>query len=134
MDGTMETVTGIGGVFIRAGSDHQALLAWYRNHLGIEPEEWGGKVFTWGPKEPLPGEGGSTTWAVFPADTEYFGEGEAPYMINYRVENLDRMLQQLRSAGVSVDDRVHESEFGRFGWAVDPDGNRFELWQPAPGL
>jgi predicted enzyme related to lactoylglutathione lyase len=55
-------------------------------------------------------------------------------MINYRVDDLDRMLEQLRAGGVQVDERVEETEFGRFGWAVDPDGNRFELWQPAPGL
>ena len=128
----MEKVSGIGGVFFRAGGDRDELLGWYRDHLGVDPGEWGGTVFTWARKDR--DEDGSTTWAIFPADTLYFGPSGSPYMINYRVENLDRMLEQLRAAGVLVDDRVEETEFGRFGWAVDPDGNRFELWQPAPGL
>jgi predicted enzyme related to lactoylglutathione lyase len=128
----MERVTGIGGVFFRAGDDRQGLLAWYRDHLGLDPAEWGGMVFDWHRADEA--QGGSTTWAIFPPDTDYFGDRGSTYMINYRVEDLDRMLDQLRAAGVQVDDRVEESEFGRFGWAVDPDGNRFELWQPAPGL
>ena len=128
----MERVTGIGGVFFKAGGDLGASLGWYRDHLGVDPEEWGGVVFTWAQKDR--DGNGSTTWSIFPADTSYFGEPGSAYMINYRVENLDRMLEQLRAAGVQVDDRVEESEYGRFGWAVDLDGNRFELWQPAPGL
>jgi predicted enzyme related to lactoylglutathione lyase len=69
-------------------------------------------------------------WATFPLDTKYFAPSESPLMINYRVTDLEAMLAQLRSAGVSVDDKVEESVFGRFGWATDPEGNRFELWQP----
>ena len=74
---------------------------------------------------------GTTTWCPFPQDTVYFEPSTAPFMINYRVSNLDRMLDQLRAAGARVDDQVHDSEFGRFGWASDPEGNRFELWEPA---
>jgi predicted enzyme related to lactoylglutathione lyase len=128
----MERVTGIGGVFFRA-RDPLALLEWYRKHLGVEPEPGGeAVVFPWerteGPDRP-----GSTTWAIFPADTAYFGDRRAQSMINYRVARLDAMLQQLRDAGVQVDERVEESKFGRFGWATDPEGNRFELWEPPPG-
>ena len=79
----------------------------------------------------LTSAGGETlTWAVFPGDTDYFGSGDQQAMVNYRVRDLDAMLAQLRAAGVPVDDSIHESEFGRFGWATDPEGNRFELWQP----
>jgi predicted enzyme related to lactoylglutathione lyase len=128
----MERVNGIGGVFFKAVGDREQLLGWYRDHLGLEAEQWGGVVFAWMRKDRA--EDGSTTWSIFPPDTAYFGDPESAYMINYRVDDLDRMLHQLRTAGAKVDDRVEETEFGRFGWAVDPDGNRFELWQPAPGL
>jgi predicted enzyme related to lactoylglutathione lyase len=121
----MERVTGIGGVFVRAGQSGD-LGQWYAEHLGIERTEWGFKPFEWTP-------GGSTTWAVFDHDTEYFGRPDQPFMVNFRVADLDAMLAQLRSAGVEVIDAPVESEFGRFGWAVDPEGSRFELWEPPPG-
>jgi catechol 2,3-dioxygenase-like lactoylglutathione lyase family enzyme len=69
---------------------------------------------------------------LFPGDTTYFDPGKATFMINYRVENLDALLAQLREEGVQVDDRVEDLEYGRFGWIVDPEGNRIELWEPAP--
>lgn len=123
----MARATGIGGVFFRS-SDPAALQAWYEEHLGIEPDTEGYVVFRWGPLS------GSTVWAPFPSDTEYFGSEDAAFMINYRVEDLDGLLAALRTAGVRVDDRRHEDENGRFGWAEDPEGNRFELWEPAPGM
>jgi predicted enzyme related to lactoylglutathione lyase len=73
-------------------------------------------------------------WSPFPGDTDYFGSAGQQGMVNYRISNLDAMLEQLRAAGVEVDDRVEEHEYGRFGWAVDPEGNRFELWQPPAGM
>jgi catechol 2,3-dioxygenase-like lactoylglutathione lyase family enzyme len=123
----MERVTGIGGVFIRS-AEPEALRAWYAEHLGFDVnKEWGGAVLT--------ASGGETlTWAVFPGDTDYFGERAQQAMVNYRVRDLDAMLAQLRAAGVPVDDKIEELEFGRFGWATDPDGNRIELWEPAAGL
>jgi predicted enzyme related to lactoylglutathione lyase len=127
----MERITGIGGVFFKA-RDPQALLEWYREHLGVQPEVGGeAVVFRWDETEG-PDRPGSTTWAIFPAETTYFGRAESRCMINYRVARLDPMLEQLRAAGVDVDERVEESEFGRFGWATDPEGNRFELWEPPP--
>lgn len=129
----MERVTGIGGVFIKA-KDPKRLLEWYRSHLGLDPApDFTGMVFPWS-EENNSGQAGTTTWALFPSDTTYFGRSESAFMVNYRVSDLDRMLEQLRGAGVEVDAHVEESEFGRFGWAVDPEGNRLELWQPAPGL
>jgi predicted enzyme related to lactoylglutathione lyase len=116
-----EAVTGIGGVFFRSG-DPDTLRAWYAQHLGIAMEEYG-STFT-------AAAGDQTVWAPFPAETEYFGRREQELMVNFRVRDLDAMLGQLRAAGVEVDERVEEHEYGRFGWATDPEGNRFELWQP----
>jgi predicted enzyme related to lactoylglutathione lyase len=75
---------------------------------------------------------GATVWSIFPATTEYFGPGEAPFMINYRVANLAAVLAELRAEGCAVDDRVEESAFGKFGWMQDREGNRVELWEPPP--
>jgi predicted enzyme related to lactoylglutathione lyase len=121
----MERVTGIGGVFQRAG-DAASLRAWYAEQLGVELTEWGTKPFEWTP-------GGSTAWAVFERDSDYFGRPQQAFMVNFRVTDLDAMLAQLRAGGVEVIDALEESQFGRFGWAVDPEGNRFELWEPPPG-
>ena len=114
-------VTGIGGVFLR-GRDHDALRAWYEANLGIPLSEWGGHVFAAVPET-------STVWSIFAGDTDYWPL-EQQVMVNFRVDDLDAMLEQLRAAGAEVDDKVEELEFGRFGWAFDPEGNRFELWQP----
>ena len=128
----MERVTGIGGVFLRA-KDPTSLMAWYREHLGVESSFEFGTVFAW--REPADADpGGGTTWALFPDDTTYFGPMTQASMVNYRVRDLDAMLEQLRGAGVDVDERVGVMEFGRFGWATDPEGNRFELWEPIAGM
>ncbi len=128
----MEQVQGIGGVFLRA-RDKQASLEWYQKNLGIPVESWGGTVFSWQTKETPPAPG-TTSWSLFDQDSDYLGPRDKACMVNYRVENLDRMLEQLRAAGVTVDDKIDESEFGRFGWAEDPDGNRIELWEPPDGM
>jgi predicted enzyme related to lactoylglutathione lyase len=122
----MPQVTGIGGIFFRS-NDPQALAAWYAEKLGIPVEpSFGGAIFRWQ-------EGGSTVWSAFAEDTDYFGRRTQGFMINYRVDDLDAMLAQLRDAGVAVDDKVQDDGYGRFGWATDPEGNRFELWEPPPG-
>jgi predicted enzyme related to lactoylglutathione lyase len=120
----MEAVDGIGGVFFKA-RDPRGLAAWYREHLGI-PVDADQTYATLASRA----AGEHTVWSTFPLDTEYFGSGSAPLMVNYRVRDLDAMLAQLRAAGAVVEDRVEEYEYGRFGWATDPEGNRFELWQP----
>ena len=120
----MEHVEGIGGVFLKA-RDPKALAAWYREHLGVSVEAGQTHaLFT----AAVAGE--MTVWSAFPADTPYFGPGPALCMVNYRVRDLDAMLAQLRAAGAQVEDRIDEYDYGRFGWAADPEGNRFELWQP----
>ena len=114
----MEKVVGIGGIFFKAG-DPKELLRWYREHLGIEADpSFGGTMFD------------LTTWSIMPSTTKYFSPSTKEFMLNYRVDDLDAMLAQLRAAGVTVDEKVDDSEFGKFGWAIDPEGNRFELWQP----
>jgi predicted enzyme related to lactoylglutathione lyase len=117
----VERVLGIGGVFFRA-RDPDALRSWYAEHLGIDLQTFGGSVF----------EGGQTVWSIFADDTDYFGASGQQSMVNYRVSDLDAMLAQLRKAGVPVEAKIEESELGRFGWATDPEGNRFELWEPPP--
>ncbi len=120
----MQRVRSIGGIFFKAKGDRQALLDWYKTHLGIDiAKEWGGTVF----KDERAVEEG-LTWSIFKSDTDYFGGNN--FMINYKVDDLHAMLQQLREAGVEVIDQLEESDYGKFGWAVDPEGNRFELWQP----
>ena len=127
----MKRVTGIGGIFFKS-KDPKALAAWYKTHLGIEVEEWGGAAFRWkGPGNP---EGGGTTvWSPFAADTSYFAPSTATFMINYRVEDLHAVLAALRAEGVQVEEKIDESEYGKFGWVVDPEGNKLELWQPPVG-
>ena len=124
----MTRVVGIGGIFFKA-RDTERLRAWYREHLGLAITDWGGVVFDPMMASPA-GRQGTTAWSIFPADTTYFEPGTSPFMINYRVEDLDTVLAALRSEGCEVDDRVETSEFGRFGWVVDPEGNRLELWEP----
>lgn len=119
----MERVTGIGGIFFRA-KDPKALTKWYAEHLGVE-QHWDTGSCFFAAKDPK----GQTIWSPHGADTGYFGTPQS-YMINYRVTDLDAMLGQLRAAGVPVDEKVDDSEYGKFGWATDPEGNRFELWQP----
>ena len=119
----MERVTGIGGVFLRS-RDPEALAAWYAQHLGL-PVSPGDATAE------LPWEGeGATLWAAFPHGTEYFGRSGADCMLNFRVRDLDAMLTQLRAAGVRVEPDLEESSYGRFGWTVDPEGRRVELWEP----
>ena len=127
----MKHVLGIGGVFFKA-QDPEKLAAWYREHLGLEVEEYGGVTFREGPNpnETLPARQAYTVWSPFPSDTDYFAPSAKPFMINFRVDDLAWLLTQLRAEGVEVDAKTDESEFGKFGWAMDPEGNRVELWEP----
>ncbi len=127
----MKRVTGIGGIFFKS-KDPKALGEWYRTHLGINVEDWGGAAFKWTSPENPSGIGG-TIWSPFKEDTEYFSPSNAPFMINYRVDDLHQVLAQLRSEGCNVDAKVDESEYGKFGWVIDPEGNKLELWQPPEG-
>jgi predicted enzyme related to lactoylglutathione lyase len=71
-----------------------------------------------------------TAWSIFPHTTKYFGASKAPFMVNYRVDNLDALLEELKKAGVEIDPHREDYDYGRFAWIMDPDGNRIELWEP----
>ncbi len=124
----MAKVTGIGGVFFKSQRAKE-LRHWYHDHLGIEIDDFGGHAFSWRDQKD-PNRVGRTVWSVFPAGTEYFDPSTASFMVNFRVDDLDGLLEHLRDAGVTVDAEVEEFEYGRFGWCYDPDGNKIELWQP----
>jgi catechol 2,3-dioxygenase-like lactoylglutathione lyase family enzyme len=124
----MKRVTGIGGIFFKS-DDPQKLYGWYEQHLGIKREPHGqGAEFSWRGKED-PAEEGTTVWSVFPRGTKYFNPSPSSFMINYRVDNLGALLEELKKEGVEID-RQEDSDFGRFAWIMDPDGNRVELWEP----
>ena len=125
----MQRVTGIGGIFIKSAQP-DVIRAWYQQHLGLDLQPWGGTAFRWQTAGRSELDGGATVWSVFEADSPYFAPSTAPFMVNYRVDDLHAMLAQLRAAGCTVDDKVDESEYGKFGWVMDSDGNRVELWQP----
>jgi catechol 2,3-dioxygenase-like lactoylglutathione lyase family enzyme len=124
-------VTGLGGVFFKA-KNPKKLTAWYKKHLGLPVQEWGGASFLWRDVK-SPKKKGSTIWSPFDADTKYFGPGRQGHMMNYRVANLKKLLAELKAEGVWVDPKSEESEFGKFGWIKDNEGNRIELWQPPKG-
>jgi predicted enzyme related to lactoylglutathione lyase len=113
----------VGGVFLKA-QDPQALARWYAGHLGISTQEGGSLTFE-GPES-----AGTTVFAHFPADTDYFGDGSQQAMINFRVDDLDGLLKELAAAEVRIDPRREEHEYGKFAWISDPEGNRVELWEP----
>lgn len=117
----MARVTGIGGVFFKTKSDREALAEWYRDQLGVPLEPFGGAIFN---------EGGQTVWHVADAGTKWFQPSDASFMINYRVDDLDGMLERLRAAGVQVVGGPDSDENGKFAWILDPDGNKLELWEP----
>jgi predicted enzyme related to lactoylglutathione lyase len=122
-------VTGIGGVFLKA-KDPPMLRAWYKKHLGIDVQEWGGAKFRWvdGSGHPI---AGNTAWYV--GDGKNFAPSTASFMVNYRVSDLYGLLAALRAEGCDVLEKTEESEYGRFGWVMDPEGNKVELWQPPEG-
>ena len=123
----MARVTGIGGVFFKS-RDPEALKHWYKENLGVECEAGYGAAFEWRELD-APEKVGFTVWAPFPSDTRYFEPSGSSFMVNFRVDDLDAVLARLRAAGVSVDERVEDHPNGRFGWFMDPDGRRIELWE-----
>jgi predicted enzyme related to lactoylglutathione lyase len=120
----MQRVKGIGGIFFKA-KDKKALVAWYEKNLGVPMGEYGGGEFHWRDAD---GREQITAWSVFAHDTKHFS---APLMINYLVDDLDAMLEQLKAAGAEIDPKRDEADYGRFAWVTDPEGNRIELWEPA---
>jgi len=127
----MKRVTGIGGIFFSA-KDPAALREWYRKHLGIDVQVWGGAAFTWADAAGAPMKG-TTIWSIGAAEGGPYAPSTAPFMVNYRVDDLAALLQALRDEGCEVLEKTDDSEYGKFGWVMDPEGHKVELWQPPPG-
>lgn len=127
----MAGITGLGGIFLKAGKTKET-ADWYRDKLGLSQEDYGGFHFNWlNAKDPE--KAGMTIFSFFDKDTDYFGETSGDAMVNFRVDDLDAYLVQLKDAGVTIIDKREDSEYGRFAWVVDPEGTRIELWQPPEG-
>ena len=112
--------SGLGGLFFRC-EDPEALARWYRVHFGI---------LEVGEGPPWTQEAGPTVFSPFPADTEYFGRMDQPFMLNFRVSDLDSAVERLREAGVRIDDERMDETYGKFAWVYDPEDNKIELWEP----
>ena len=125
----MKRVTGLGGVFFKT-KDPKKIKEWYSKHLGLPMDDYG-VSFRWidpedkGAKEPA-----TTVWSPFKEDTTYFQPSEKQFMFNYRVANLVELLKTLKEEGVQIIDEIQELPYGKFGWIMDPDGNKIELWEP----
>jgi predicted enzyme related to lactoylglutathione lyase len=121
----MKRVTGIGGIFFKT-KDPEKLKQWYAAHLGIVTDNYGA-CFEWRKPD---GNRGFTVWSTFKEDTTYFLPSEKEHMINYRVENLEGLLKALKEEGVTIAGEMEVYEYGKFGWILDPEGNKIELWEP----
>jgi predicted enzyme related to lactoylglutathione lyase len=95
-------------------------------------QDWGGAAFSWAGDDGKPA-GGTTIWNISPMEGDDYAPGNATFMINYRVADVDALLDALRAEGCNVVGNSQESEYGKFGWVLDPEGNKVELWQPPPG-
>ena len=120
-------VTGLGGVFFKS-TQPEALRSWYKKHLEIDSGEHGA-MFNWRHHDD-PEKEGNTVWSIFPEDTTYFQPASREFMFNYRVENLVELIKVLREEGVEIVGEIEEYPYGKFGWIMDPEGNKIELWEP----
>jgi predicted enzyme related to lactoylglutathione lyase len=123
----MNKVTGIGGVFFKC-KDPKAVKEWYKTHLGFEISPYGAN-FEWR-EDADPNKKGSTAWSPFAETTKYFEPSAKDFMINYRVNNLEALVEQLKADGVTIVDKIEDSDYGKFVHIMDPEGNKVELWEP----
>ena len=124
----MARITGIGGIFFKSRNDNAALAAWYRKHLGMQIESFGGAILKW--PDDKAEDNGLTVWHVAEKESDWFSPSDSSFMINYRVDNLDDMIAQLRADGVEIVGGPESHENGKFAWIMDPEGNKVELWEP----
>ena len=124
----MAKVTGIGGVFLKSAGKGSELASWYQKNLGLSLESWGGAVLRW--PDDKAEDGGQTVWSSADSDTKWFSPSASSFMINYRVDNMDELLEQLKQNGVEIEKGPESHENGKFAWIMDPDGNKLELWEP----
>lgn len=120
-------VTGIGGIFFKV-KDPDATKSWYQKHLGLNTDRYG-TAFEWRSSE-NPDQKGFSQWSPMKEDTPYFKPSEKDFMINYRVENLTELVEELKAEGVTVLDEIESLEYGKFVHILDPDGHSIELWEP----
>jgi lactoylglutathione lyase len=124
----MKKVTGIGGIFFKC-ADPSKMNEWYKTQLGIPVSAWGA-MFEWREMDDAE-KTGYTVWSAKPADTKYFEPSQKDFMINYRVENIEALVEDLRNAGVTIIDDIASYEYGKFVHILDPEGNSIELFEPA---
>ncbi len=124
----MAKITGIGGVFFKSSNDNAALAKWYQQHLGMPLEDFGGAILRW--PDDKAEDKGLTVWHVAEKESQWFSPSKAPFMINYRVDDIVGMTAQLKQAGVEIVGGPESHENGKFAWIMDPDGNKVELWEP----
>lgn len=124
----MAKVTGIGGVFFKTTGDHQALLSWYQSNLGIDLQDFGGADLNW--QLDTAEDKGITVWCVAEKDSDWFDPSQSSFMINYRIDDMEGMVTQLKANGVEILKGPEAHENGKFAWIMDPDGNKVELWEP----
>ena len=127
----MGKVIGVGGIFFYA-KDSDFLQSWYKNNLGIDMQDWGGTAFSWEDEKGQPIKG-TTVFSIADSTSGQFEPGSAKFMINFRVSELSSLMDSLRSSGCQVLDETNDSEYGKFGWVIDPEGNKIELWEPPSG-
>jgi predicted enzyme related to lactoylglutathione lyase len=120
-------VTGIGGIFFKC-KDPNKMKEWYKTHLGLETNGYGAN-FEWRESADATKKG-STTWAPFAETSKYFAPSIKDFMINYRVENLEALVEQLKNEGVTIADKIETSDYGKFIHIIDLEGNKVELWEP----
>lgn len=123
----MKRVTGIGGIFFKS-QNPQATKAWYQTHLGLNTDKYG-TTFEWREAEDT-NKKGFTQWSPFEENTDYFAPSEQEFMMNYRVENLEWLVEELRKEGVTILDAIETYEYGKFVHILDPEGRKIELWEP----
>ncbi len=124
----MKKVTGVGGVFFKC-DDPKGMNEWYVKNLGLGTSEYG-TTFEWR-QDDDPSKKGSTSCCTFPKDTKYFDPSAKPFMINYRVENIVELQEELKKENVTIVDEIAEYDYGKFVHVLDPEGNVIELWEPA---
>ena len=123
----MKKVTGIGGIFFKC-KDPNKMMEWYKTHLGLDTNQYGAS-FEW--REGAdPTKKGSTQWSPFAETTKYFEPSTKDFMINYRVENLEALVEELKNEGVTIVDKIEAFDFGKFVHIIDVEGNKVELWEP----
>ena len=124
----MARVTGIGGVFFLSRGEGKDLSSWYEKHLGMRLEDFGAAILKW--EDDTAEDKGMTVWHVADRDSDWFSPSESTFMINYRVDDLEAMVEQLTAAGIDILQGPEYHENGAFAWIMDPEGNKIELWEP----